>query len=526
MKLEGKKGSAQYPEPEIQSRLVKLREPCVMVIFGANGDLTRRMLMPALFYLEQEGCLPDQFAIVGCSRTAFSREEFQDQVLKAVQASGPWDPKQREAWKDFSSRIFYLSGNVADAQICQKLVDLLSSLDGKLGTQGNRIYYLATAPSLYVPIIETIGCTGPLQRRGREKGWSRIVVEKPFGRDLQTARELNRVLSRVFNEREIYRIDHYLGKHTVQNILVFRFANAIFEPIWNRHYIDHIQISVAEDLGVDRRAVYYEEAGVIRDMFQNHLLQLLALTTMEPPSSFSADAVRDEKLKVLQAIRPFHPEEVDLYAVRGQYGPGQIQGEMVKGYREEERVAKDSPRETFAAVKLRVDNWRWQGVPFYLRSGKRMAKKETEIAIQFKKAPQLLFKTIESPPKADEMRPNVLVLRIQPNEGISLQFEAKYPGTMIRTQPVKMEFHYQASFGTLRPPTAYEHLLLDCLSGDQTLFNRADEVEIAWSLVMPFLNVWEAKRPLDFPNYRAGEWGPKAADELIAKDGFSWRISQ
>jgi glucose-6-phosphate 1-dehydrogenase len=369
-------------------------------------------------------------------------------------------------------------------------------------------------------VIEAIGHAGPLQRRGRKKGWSRVVVEKPFGRDLPTARKLNEVLSHVFSENEIYRIDHYLGKHTVQNILVLRFANAIFEPVWNRNYIDHVQISVAEDLGVGRRASFYEEAGVIRDIFQNHLLQLLALTSMEPPSSFSADAVRNEKLKVLQSVHPLQPDEVLHYAVRGQYGTGQLGNEKVRGYREEEGVAKDSPRETYAAVRFLVDNWRWQGVPFYLRSGKRMPRKVSEISIQFKKAPQLLFMN----PDTGEIRPNVLVIRIQPDEGLSLELEVKHPGTVIRTRPVRMEFLYENSFGTLRPPTAYEHLLLDGLSGDQTLFNRADEVEAAWSLVMPILEEWEAHPPPDFPNYKAGQWGPVAADRLLAQYGFAWHM--
>lgn len=504
---------------EKRTPLTKLKEPCVMVIFGANGDLTRRMLMPALFYLEQEGCLPERFAVIGCSRTKFSDEEYRNEMLKALQAAGPWNEGQQKAWNTFSHRIYYLAGNVLDRKICQKLADLLVKMDERLGAQGNRIYYLATAPSLYIPIIEAIGCTGPLQRRGRKKGWSRVVVEKPFGRDLKTARELNVALLQVFDEKETYRIDHYLGKHTVQNILVFRFANSILEPIWNRNYIDHVQISALEDIGVGRRAAFYEEAGVIRDVFQNHLLQLLALICMEPPSAFIADAVRNEKLKVLQSIRPFRVEEVHEYAVRGQYGRGYIGREEIKGYREEDGIEKDSPRETYAAVKFMVDNWRWQGIPFYLRSGKRMCKKVTEIAIQFKKPPQMLFKATG----AQDIQPNVLVLQIQPDEGISLQFQAKYPGTMIRTRLVKMDFRYETSFGAIRPPTAYENLLLDVLTGDQTLFNRADEVEAAWSLVMPILEAWESERPKDFPNYKAGSWGPRVADELIARDGFAWR---
>ncbi len=413
----------------------------------------------------------------------------------------------------FLQGLFYVPGTFDQPDMYQRLKQVLEQIDRERGTAGNRMYYLATPPSFFPVITEQLGQAGLVSDAATGAGWTRVVIEKPFGRDLATARELNRVVHGVFDEAQVYRIDHYLGKETVQNILHFRFANAIWEPIWNRRYVDHVQITVAEDLGVETRGGYYEEAGIVRDMLENHMLQLLTLTAMEPPVSFDADAVRDEKVKVLRGMRPFDLQRVQSDVVRGQYGAGWIGGKAVPAYRQEQKVAPDSQTATYVAATFYIDTWRWEGVPFYLRSGKRLPKRVTEIAIQFRPVPQLLFGPTD---------PNVLAMRIQPDEGISLQFEAKVPGPTARHRPVAMDFRYGTAFATA-PAEAYQRLLLDVMLGDSTLFARRDEVEAAWTLVAPILNTWAATQATDLPNYEAGTWGPEAADQLLEASGRRWR---
>ncbi|MDQ7849990.1 MAG: glucose-6-phosphate dehydrogenase [Armatimonadota bacterium] len=495
-------------------------QPCAVVIFGATGDLARNRLIPDLYNLARKGLLPASFAVVAFARRPFTSESFREQVREAVRESTEvrYDPA---AWQAFAGSIHYIQSDYDDPQGYGHLGVLLADLDGRLGLGGNRLYYLATPPSAYATIVERLDEAG-LGGRGRWQseaaGWRRIIIEKPFGSDLETARALNARVHQVFDETEIYRIDHFLGKETVQNLMIFRFANTIFEPIWTRQYVDHVQITVAESVGIGGRGGYYEEAGVVRDILQNHLLQLLTLVAMEPPALIEADAVRNEKVKILHAIRPFDPGEVERLAVRGQYGRGMVEGREVPGYREEERVAADSVTPTYVAVRFEIDNWRWAGVPFYLRSGKRLPKRVTEIAIQFKLPPLILFHQAG----VEATQPNMLALNIQPDEGIALRFAAKVPGQATRIQPVNMQFDYGTSFG-VEEPTAYERLLLDAMIGDRTLFARHDEVEKAWALVMPILDAWAAHPPADFPNYEAGTWGPPAARALIERDGRRWR---
>ncbi|MEC4879964.1 MAG: glucose-6-phosphate dehydrogenase [Scytonema sp. PMC 1070.18] len=490
-------------------------DPCVMVIFGAAGDLTKRKLIPALYNLVQSNLLPKEFAVVGVARAQMSSDDFRQKMGRDIYefATGSVDAN---LWDSFEKRLYYLSGDFQDPSTYEQLQELLTTIDQEWGTQGNYLYYLATAPNFFNDIIWQLG-TAKLTHE-EEGTWRRVVIEKPFGHDFDSARALNKNISGVLNEGQIYRIDHYLGKETVQNILVFRFGNGLFEPVWNRRYIDHVQITVAESVGVEGRGGYYEGAGALRDMVQNHMFQLLALTAMEPPLSFEADAVRDEKSKLLRAIQPLSPEEVLTQTVRGQYGAGTVKGSSVPAYRTEPRVAPDSGTETFVALKLMLDNWRWAGVPFYLRTGKALPKRVTEIAIQFKHVPFLLFR--QTP--VEQLTPNFLVLRIQPNEGISLQFGAKVPGPSVRMGAVQMDFEYADYFGT-QPSTGYETLLYDCMIGDATLFQRADNVEIGWSVVTPILDVWKALPPRSFPNYTAGTWGPKEAFDLLERDGRQWR---
>jgi glucose-6-phosphate 1-dehydrogenase len=486
-----------------------------MVIFGASGDLTKRKLIPSLYHLAQKKLLPKEFALVGCAIDKIDEEAFRKQVRTDLTEFAE-APEQCKFCDWLLERTYYFSGDFNDPAVYQQLKPKLEAIDKTHGTGGNYFYYLATAPALFGQVVQLLGAAGLTNQDGGQ--WRRVVIEKPFGHDLESARALNREIGQVLSENQIYRIDHYLGKETVQNILVFRFSNGIFEPVWNRRYIDHVQITVAETLGVEQRGGYYDHAGATRDMVPNHILQLVTLTAMEPPISFGADAVRDEQAKILHAITLHAPEDVLTRAVRGQYGEGEIDNEGVPAYRSEANVARDSNTETFVALKLSIDNWRWADVPFYIRTGKRLPKRVTEVAIQFRRAPFVLFR--ETP--VENLSPNLLVLHIQPDEGISLRFGAKVPGIAVDIGPVNMDFRYTDYFGN-EPSTGYERLLYDCMTGDATLFQRADMVEAGWSVVQPALDVWKALPPRHFPNYAAGTWGPREADDLMARDKRAWR---
>jgi glucose-6-phosphate 1-dehydrogenase len=495
-------------------------DPCVLVIFGASGDLTKRKLLPALYHLEQAGNLPEKFAVVGVARRPLGGT-FAADMKEGIVSGGGVDGDD-PALQPFVDRICYHAMNFDDSHGYEGLKDMLGELDEKFGTLGNRLFYLATAPEYFSDIIKYLGEHGmaqPAQRASDQKAdsWARVVVEKPFGHDLESAKALNDEVNKVFREEQVFRIDHYLGKETVQNILVFRFANGIFENVWNRNYIDHIEITAAESIGIEGRGPFYESAGALRDVMQNHVMELLSFVTMEPPVSFEASAVRAEKIKVYRAIQPIHPSDT----VRGQYGPGMVDGKPVVGYRQEDRVHPRSQTETYAALRLEIENWRWAGVPFYLRVGKRLKKRVTEITIQFKQPPLLLFKDHEGK-GAEGIKSNIISMRIQPDEGIALRFEAKIPGPTMNIAPVNMNFNYSEAFGC-SSANGYERLLLDAMLGDGTLFAHRDGVEATWALMTPILEYW-AKNPIkDFPNYAAGTWGPSTGDALMESDGRKWR---
>jgi glucose-6-phosphate 1-dehydrogenase len=494
-------------------------DPCIVVIFGASGDLTKRKLLPALYHLEQSGLLPKDFAVVGVARRPLEKTFAPD--MKEGIVSGGGVEKDEAKLGPFVDRIQYHAMNFDDASGYDALKKVLAEIDTKFGTKGNRLFYLATAPEYFSDIIKYLGDHGMAKPEvgtdGAHKNWVRTIIEKPFGHDLESAKALNNEVNKVFGEDQIFRIDHYLGKETVQNILVFRFANGIFENVWNRNYIDHVEITAAESIGIEGRGPFYETAGALRDVVQNHVMELLSFVAMEPPVSFEAAAVRAEKVKVWKAIPPIHPADT----VRGQYGPGTVDGKPVVGYRQEERVHPRSQTETYAALRLEIDNWRWAGVPFYIRAGKRLAKRVTEITIQFKLPPQMLFKDAQG--KGGEgIRPNVLSMRIQPDEGITLQFGAKVPGPTMTISKVNMDFSYAEAFGK-SSANGYERLLLDAMLGDATLFAHRDGVEATWSLITPILEAW-AKDPIrDLPNYAAGTWGPATADAMLKTDGRKWR---
>jgi len=485
---------------------------CAMVIFGANGDLTKRKLLPALYRLAYERRLDAGFAVLGISRTPMTDDQFREKMLASVKEFLEDSPFDADVWTAFAQGIFYMPGDFDSAALYTALDARLKEIEATRHTGGNVLFYLSAQPSQYIPIAQGVAAANV----GKGSGWRRIVIEKPFGHDLASAQKLSAELHSAFEESEVYRIDHYLGKETVQNILAFRFGNGIFEPLWNRRYVNHVQITAAESIGVESRGAYYQEAGALRDMIQNHLSQVMATIAMEPSATFRPDAVRDERSKLLRSIRVMKPDEVLQNTVSGQYGPAHIGGEDVPGFRQETGVKPDAQTDTYAAVTFFVDNWRWAGVPFYLRSGKRLPKRVTEIAIQFNAAPLAIFNGEET-----TTAPNLLILRIQPEEGISLKFLSKRPGAGMTLRPVSMDFNYGSSFGE-RSPSAYETLLLDAIIGDATLYTRQDMVEASWTVVDAIQHVWDATK-FDFPNYAAGTWGPKASDDMLARRGHVWR---
>ena len=490
-------------------------DPCVVVIFGASGDLTKRKLLPALYHLEQAGLLPKEIAVVGVARRALEKTFAPDMKEGIIAGGGVKDDEP--ALAPFVEKISYYAMNFDDDAGYAGLKDLLASIDEKQGTKGNRLFYLATAPEYFADIINSLGKHEMAKPAEGSHSWVRTIIEKPFGHDLESARALNDDVNRVFHEDQIFRIDHYLGKETVQNILVFRFANGIFENVWNRNYIDHVEITAAESIGIEGRGPFYETAGALRDVMQNHVMELLSFVAMEPPVSFEADAVRSEKVKVWRSIQPIHPADT----IRGQYGPGTVDGKQVVGYRQEDRVHPRSQTETYAAVRLEIENWRWAGVPFYLRAGKRLEKRITEITIQFKQPPLSIFKDAEGK-GAEGIKSNIISMRIQPDEGITLRFGAKIPGPNMNISPVNMNFSYAEAFGA-SSANGYERLLLDAMLGDATLFAHRDGVEATWALITPILEDW-AKNPIkDLPNYAAGTWGPSTADAMLKADGRKWK---
>ena len=514
-----------HPKVELKQHAIwqngQLPDPCVIVIFGATGDLTQRKLLPTLAHLIHDHPLPQGFSIVAFARRPMNDEQWRGMALESINKYMPEDDRlDSKAQHEFAERMYYCQSDFNDREGYQKLADLLDQLDEEKGTEGNRIFYLATPPTTDSEIIHQLGGAGlPHGHRinGDEGGWIRIIIEKPFGRDLASAQKLNRELARVFRENQIYRIDHYMGKETVQNLMALRFANGIFEPLWNQKYIDHVQIVVAESLGIGTRAEYYEESGAIRDIVQNHIMQVLCLTAMEPPVAFDADAIRDEKVKVMRAIPPLTPEQVATNTVRGQYTAGVVEGEPVAGYKEEKGVAPNSTTETYVALKLFIENWRWADVPFYIRTGKRLSKRCTEVTIQFKRVPHQLY----NPSETRGLVPNRLTIRIQPDEGISLKFGAKVPGAARHLSSVDMNFSYADAFG-IQSPDAYERLLADCMLGDSTLFIRRDEVETSWRIVDSIINAWKNMPAGTVYPYPAGTWGPKEAGALIERDGRQW----